>query len=466
MRLRRCSAGLVLALGLLVASGCAQTDAPVAEEESTPRRALDASFGIGGVTRISMSPEADRIVAVAPGSDGAWYGAGFLSTGGDNSMAVARFDEDGDPDTSFGQNGFASVNVATGGKAGERASGVGVQSSGSVVLAGPVEHDPAAAGDAAGDTDIAAVRLTDDGAPDPTFGENGVARIDLGTGRKVEENVLGDTMFGVTVLEDDKILLVGAKLHDGPDETDRDFAVVRLTEDGQLDTSFGTNGVFVLDIENGNESPRQALELEDGSVIVAGYTRNAAGVVLPVLLKLDESGALVEDFDDDGIASDELLPAVGEAYSVGLHNDGFVITGYGRATEEEKVDMVAARFTADGARDTEFGEDGLVRLDVAGEDDRGRDLVVLEDGSILIAGSAKPHATDINAMLVMLTPDGDLDENFGRDGVYQVDLGGKSDSFFSVGLTEDGEHAVVGGWMGPDSAQGGNEEAVIARLAL
>lgn len=466
MSLRRWSAGLVLALVLLVASGCAQTEEPVAEDESSTRRTLDPSFGIGGVTRLSMSVEAERILAVAPGSDGAWYGAGFLSTGGDHSMAVARFDENGDPDTSFGQNGFASVNVATGGKTAERASGIGVQSSGNVVLAGPVEHDPAAPGDQAGDTDIAAVRLTDGGAPDPTFGENGVARIDLGTGRLVEESFVGDTMFGVTVLEDDRILLVGAKLHDGPDETDRDFAVVRLTADGELDTTFGTEGVFVLDIENGNESPRQALELEDGSVVVAGYTRNGAGVVVPVLLKLDESGALVEDFDGDGIASDELLPSVGEAYAVDLHNGGYVITGYGRAAEGEKVDMVAARFTADGARDTEFGEDGLVRLDIAGEDDRGRDLVVLEDGSILIAGSAKPNATDINGMLVLLTPEGDLDTDFGRDGVYQVDLGGKSDSFFSVGLTEDGDSAVIGGWMGPDSAQGGNEEAVIARLAL
>ncbi len=466
MKLLRCCAGLVLALGVLVGSGCAGSSEPQADSESPRVRALDPSFGLGGVTRISMSQEAERFVAVAPGSDGAWYGAGFLSTAGDQSMAVARFDENGELDESFAQKGFAGVNVAAGGKTGERASGAGVQSDGSVVLAGPVEHDPAAAGDGARDTDIAAVRLNEDGTQDATFGDNGVARIDLGPGRAVEDNFVGDTMFGVTILEDDKILLVGAKLHDGPDETDRDFAILRLTADGKPDTSFGTDGVFVLDIEDGNESPRQALELDNGSVIVAGYTSNPEGIVVPVLLKIDESGELVEDFGDAGIASDELLPAVGEAYSVGLHNNGFVVAGYGRATEEEKVDMVAARFTAGGERDDEFGEDGLVRLDIAGEDDRGRDLVVLENGNILIAGSAKPNASDINGMLVMLTPDGELDESFGRDGVYQVDLGGKSDSFFSIGLTEDGKSAVVGGWMGPDTAQGGNEEAVIARLAL
>jgi hypothetical protein len=115
---------------------------------------------------------------------------------------------------------------------------------------------------------------------------------------------------------------------------------------------------------------------------------------------------------------------------------------------------------------TEFGDEGIASADISGQDDRGRDLVVLENGNILIAGSGKPSETDINAMLVMLTEDGELDESFGRDGIYQVDLGGKSDSFFSVALSEDESSAIVAGWMGPDAASGGNEEGVIARITL
>jgi uncharacterized delta-60 repeat protein len=462
--------GLFMATALLVGSGCAQTaddgDGDDDVSEASAVRALDPTFGLGGVSRVSMSPEADRFVSVANGEDGQYYAAGFLTTTGDQSMAVARFDENGDLDTEFADKGYASVNVAVGGKTGERASSMGVLSDGSVVLAGPVEHDPAAAGEGARDTDIAAVKINDDGTQDMTFGENGVARFDLGTGRAIEDNFVGDTMFGLTVLEDDKILIVGAKLHDGPDETDRDFAILRLTEDGKADTSFAEEGVFVMDIDDGNESPRQALELDDGSVVVSGYSGVGDGPISPVLFKLDDAGELVTEFGDEGIASAELLPAVAEAYEVGLQGDSFIITGYGRATEDEKVDMIAARFTSEGELDTEFGEDGLVRIDISGQDDRGRDLVVLENGNILIAGSGKPSETDINGMLVMLTVDGELDESFGRDGIYQVDLGGKSDSFFSVALSEDESSAIVAGWMGPDAASGGNEEGVIARITL
>jgi uncharacterized delta-60 repeat protein len=461
--------GLLMVLGL-IGSGCAPAaddgDGDGDEAETSAVRALDASFGVGGVTRISMSPEAERFVAVANGEDGSYYAAGFLTTAGDQSMAVARFDENGDLDTEFGENGWTSVNVAVGGKTGERASGLGVLSDGSIILAGPVEHDPAGAGDAARDTDIAAVKINDDGTQDTTFGEGGIARFDLGTGRAVEDNFVGDTMYGLTVLEDDKVLLVGAKLHDGPDETDRDFAILRLTEDGERDSEFGTDGLFTMDLNDGNESPRQAVELEDGSVVVSGYSGVGDGPISPVLFKLDDGGELVTDFGTDGVATAELLPAVAEAYEVGLQGDNFIIAGYGRATEDEKVDMIAVRFTADGELDSEFGEDGLVRIDISGQDDRGRDLVVLENGNILIAGSGKPSETDINAKLVMLTPDGELDESFGRDGIYQIDLGGKGDSFFSVALSEDESSAVAAGWMGPETASGGNEEAVIARITL
>lgn len=459
--------GLSMIMGALVSSGCAQTaDDGGDEAETSAVAALDPSFGLGGVSRIYMSPEAERFVSVANGEDGSYYAAGFLTTTGDQSMAVARFDENGDLDTEFGEKGWTSVNVAVGGKTGERASAMGILSDGSIILAGPAERDPAGAGDAARDTDIAAVKFKDDGTQDTTFGEGGIARFDLGPGRLVEEDFVGDTMFGLTVLEDDKVLLIGAKLREGPDETDRDFAVIRLTEDGNRDSEFGTDGVFTMDVKDGNDSPRQAVELEDGSVVVSGYSGVGEGPVAPVLFKLDAEGELVTEFGTEGVASAALLPSVAEAYEVGLQGDNLIIAGYGRETEDGKVDMIAARFTADGEWDKEFGEDGLVRIDISGQDDRARDLVVLESGNILIAGSGKPSETDINAMLVMLTEDGELDESFGRDGIYQVDLGGKTDSFFSVALSEDESSAVVAGWMGPDAASGGNEEAVIARISL
>ncbi len=147
-----------------------------------------------------------------------------------------------------------------------------------------------------------------------------------------------------------------------------------------------------------------------------------------------------------------------------MQDDKFVITGYGRATATEKVDLLAARFTSTGALDRTFGTDGLVRIDVAAEDDRGRDLVVLPDGRILIAGSGKPDATNVNAMLVLLEKDGALDTAFGTGGLLQVDLGGPSDAFFGITMSADGRNALVVGYKGLDPNTG--DDAVLARVAV
>jgi uncharacterized delta-60 repeat protein len=187
-------------------------------------------------------------------------------------------------------------------------------------------------------------------------------------------------------------------------------------------------------------------------------------VVSPVLVRISADGALDESFGKGGIATAELLPAVAEAYDVGMQGDQFVVAGYGRASADEKVDLIAARFTSNGTWDRSFGENGLVRIDVAGEDDRARDLVVLPDDRLLLAGSGKPSATNMQGMLVLLDEDGSPDKRFGRDGTLLVDLGGPTDAFFGVALTPDENHAFVAGWKGMDPAAG--DDAVLARVAL
>ena len=419
--------------------------------------------------------DGDRFLSVTVGKDGKIYGVGFVAPGGDQAMAVGRIKADGTLDPTFSDDGLATVNVAAGGKTAELSRGVAVQSTGKVVVAGPFEHDPKADGDAARDTDIAVTRFDSTGKLDASFGTGGTTKVDLSTGlilppaagsTSTTNSVVGDTMYGLTVLPDDKLLAVGTAPAKGEGRTDADFAIMRFTADGVLDPTFGTGGVLTVDVAGGHESPRQALVQPDGKVVISGYTRTTATppVVHPVLVRLTPDGSLDQSFGKGGVAGETLLPAVAEAYEVGMQGDNYVITGYGRATADEKVDLIAARFTASGQWDKTFGTDGLVRVNIAGEDDRGRDLVTLPDGRILIAGSGKPDATNINAMLVLLDKNGVLDPSFGTGGTLQVDLGGPADSFFGVALTPDGKHAIVTGYKGMEPATG--DDAVVARVAV
>ncbi|MCC6810727.1 MAG: hypothetical protein IT381_25075 [Deltaproteobacteria bacterium] len=408
--------------------------------------------------------EPDRFFAAAFDDDNRLYAAGWVGQGGDQAMAVARFTAEGTLDASFGDGGVARMNVAVGGKNGEVARGIVIQSTGHVVIAGPFEHAPTAAGDAAKDTDVAAVRFTEDGALDTSFGNGGIARLDLSTGVMDGTTLVADTSWGLTLAADDRLLIVAARVADGRKDTD--FALVRLTAGGALDTSFGTNGVVTVDVAAGVDSPRQAIVTSDGKVVACGYSKNAAGITSTVLFRVGTNGALDTSFGTSGVVSAAPLANVTEAYDVALVGGNLMTAGYGKNLAADKVDFLTAKFTADGAIVTSHGKGGVLTLDLAGDDDRGRDIVALPKGGALAVGSGKLTSDNVDAMIVKLTADGAFDPSFGEGGKKLYDLGGPSDSFFSVAVSPDGTRAAVAGYIGAPTAGPGNDDGVILFLDL
>ena len=150
-------------------------------------------------------------MAVAAGRDGKFYAAGFVAKGGDQAFAARPLRRQGRARHHLRHRGVATVNVAVGGKTAEIARGVAVQSDGKIVIAGPTEHAPGAAGNDGKDTDIAVARFDDNGKLDAAFGTQGVARIDLGTGKAVSDTTyVGDTSWGLGVLSDGRIVVFGS----------------------------------------------------------------------------------------------------------------------------------------------------------------------------------------------------------------------------------------------------------------
>jgi len=434
---------LIVVIGLALAACGSGASRPVTGGNAGPAPQLE----VPQAAALSAT-EHDRLLAAAFDDRNRLYASGWVSDGADQMMAVTRFGADGRIDRGFGADGVATVNVAPGGKAAELARSVVVQSGGKVVVAGPVEHDPAAGGDAAKDTDIALVRLDDQGRPDPSFGDRGTVRLDLSTGVASGTSFVGDTAWGLTRLADDRLLVVGGQVARGEGRTDLDFAVVRLTRDGARDASFGDDGVAVVGVGTNPDTPKTAVELPDGKVVVSGYTRNPAGVVSVVLFRLTPAGTLDPAFGSGGITDAALLGNVTEAYAVGVQGSRLVTTGYGKDAAADKVDMVVGGFTASGTPDPTFGANGLLRVDVAGEDDRGRNLAALPDGSLLMVGSGKPTGSNLDGMVVRITPTGSLDTAFAAGGRRLYDLGGPNDSLFGLAVSPDGTRAAAVGYLG------------------
>jgi uncharacterized delta-60 repeat protein len=461
-RLIEAAAHGVVALSLVA---CGAIPRPGASAGPIPT--LDGTFGAGGVATLPLNATThDRFMAVAVAPDGKVYAAGYVIEGGDQIMAVARLDASGALDRAFGKEGMAAVNAAPGGKAGELARSIVVQSSGKIVIAGPAEHDVAATGDAARDTDVAVARFDATGKLDPTFGTGGVAKIDLGAGRITSGTTfVGDNAWGLGSLPDDRVVVFGSKLADGGGRTDSDYVVVGLTSAGALDAGFGNGGQVVVDLDRSGDSPRNLLVQADGKIVATGYSAGADGVVTPVLIRVTAAGVLDAPFGTNGVATTRILPGVAESYAVAAQGDGYISVGYGRGADAaEKVDVVVERYKSDGSLDRSFGKDGLTRVDVAKDDDRARNVAVLPDGRVLVVGSGKKTPLNVDAMMVLLDRDGAPVAGFGEKGNLISDLGGTADSWYGVALSPDQKYVYVAGYKGTEGS--GNDDSVIARLKL
>jgi len=451
----------------------APTSEPVASTAtigSAPAEAsgsgLDESFGEAGLlaTPISVS-EDDRFISVAEGPDGSIYASGFSANGEDHAFAVTRFTAAGAVDASFGAGGTVVVNVAEAAGA-EVARGLVVQDDGFVVVSGPFESGFDGDEATPDDLDVAVVRIAPDGTLDASFGDEGIARIDLGAGKQVdEESFITDNAWGLTT-RDGGYAVMAVTPNQAADRTDSDFAVVGLTTTGDLDPSFGSDGVLIADVDASADSARNIATAADGTLVATGYSRDVAGVVRPVLIKASAAGQLDATFGVGGVVTHTVLDGVTESYQLAAQGDDFVLAGYGRGASDEKVDVVVYRFLADGSLDSSFGTNGVTRIDLAGQDDRGRNLTVLPDGNIMIVGSGKLDADNGDAMVVLLDADGAPVESFGESGHLLVDLGGPADAFFGMMLNSDQSAVWIAGFKGADPEGDDNDDAVLARVAI
>src|SRR5262249_40962988 len=198
---------------------------------------LDTGFGAAGRTMTDFSNGNDQAFAVAVDSTGKLVVVGSATnrtTGID--FALARYDSNGNLDTTFGTGGKVTTPVSPGSDT-DQALAVAIDSSGKIIAAG------FCSGGAAG-TEIAPVRHNNDGRVDTTFGTGGKVTTPVSAGNA------DDRAFAVAIQSDGKIVAGGATTNSG---TGSDFALVRYNGDGSLDTSYGIGGKVTTDFAGGTD---------------------------------------------------------------------------------------------------------------------------------------------------------------------------------------------------------------------
>ncbi|ULH17568.1 hypothetical protein MF271_21190 (plasmid) [Deinococcus sp. KNUC1210] len=319
---------------------------------------LDQSFGNGGRVLIDFAGSTDIARAVALQSDGRILVAGGVTTGNAERFGLARLNTDGSLDNGFGTGG--KVTTAFSGSSADRPLAVVVQPNGAVVVGGQATFASNATG-----IDFALARYTPSGTLDASFGTGGQVTTALAS-----QN--GSDSVHALALQQGKIIAVGGE---------GDFAAARYTPSGTLDNTFGTGGK-VSGLFAGTIGVANAVQLDSQNrLVLAGQSQNDTAVV-----RLTENGALDNTFGTGGkkiiaISAGNWDAATGLA----IQTDGKVVLG-GWVYEggSSSGNFAVTRLNNLGQLDDSFGQGGTTITPVAPgtKDDQAQALTLQPDERI------------------------------------------------------------------------------------
>jgi uncharacterized delta-60 repeat protein len=388
---------------------------------------LDDTFSDDGkVTFDFHSDDYGRSIAVT--DDDKIYVAGYTKLLGTGNFLLAKYSSDGTPDNSFGDDAYVSTNVLSD----DYGRALIHFSDGKNLIVGYANDG--------GDDDFALVKYNSDGSLDDAFGTNGIVTTDLNSSED-------DRAFAALLQSDGKIVVIG---HTGTDASDYDVAIVRYNSDGSLDNTFGTNGIVIKDIYNSSDDRLYAAALQsDGKIVAAGYYDSGSSVKF-LLVRLNTNGSFDNSFDANGVLTTEIgskKDAI--AYAVKVQSDGKIVAAGRFVSSDNDKDFIIVRYNSDGSLDNSFDANGMASTDFSGDSDWGYSMCMQGDGKILVGGMSINSSGNYNFAIARYNTDGSLDNSFDNNGILTTDVSSYYDKGFDILLQDDGK-ILLGGYSSND----------------
>jgi uncharacterized delta-60 repeat protein len=406
--------------GKIVAAGRAYTGGRVNYDVLVTRYntdgTLDTTFGTGGVVTYDVNGNGDLANSVLVQPDGKIIVSGTASNGTNDDFFALRLNANGTPDTSFSGDGEIIITIGTGT---DYCYDAALQADGKIILAGYSNNGT--------NDDVAVIRLTSAGAIDTTFDTDGRVTTAIGTST--------DRAYSVVVQADGGIVVGGSAV-----VTTTDFALVRYTSTGALDTTFDTDGKVTTTIGSSTDQIWQIGLQSDGKIVAAGYAQISNDDF--ALARYNSNGSLDTTFDGDGKVTTTFGTSTDWSYSLDLQSDGKIIAA-GIVWNGVNYDMALARYTTAGLLDTTLDSDGKATFPIGSSSEYGRGIKALADGRIAIAGYTAA-ARDDEAVLLVTSATGALDPAFGGTGIVISDFGASFDAAYAMALLPDDRIFLAG----------------------
>ncbi len=387
---------------------------------------LDTSFGNNGIATATFGTSGDVALVTAFQPDGKVIAAGFVGSPTSSSdFVVVRYSATGSVDTTFGTGGRVTTAFTTI----DLPAAIAIQSDGKIVVVG-------AAATSTTVSDFAIARYTSAGVLDTTFDGDGKVTTDF-SGRT-------DAATAVLIQPDGKIVLGGSSVSS---TGNKDFALARYNSDGSLDATFGSGGIVTTDIEPIFGDAVTRLILQGSSIIAVGSSNNSSGDKDFALARYTSAGVLDTTFGSSGKTKTDFGTNGDGATTVAFFSDGRLLVAGTSSTLVSSIptssDFAMARYSADGILDASFGTSGKVTTSI-NVLDAITSVVFQSDGKIVAAGSAGATLLSSDFALARYSADGALDTNFGTGGKVTTDVSTTLDSAMSLSIQSDGKIAPSG----------------------
>ena len=280
------------------------------------------------------------------------------------------YSQDGTLDLSFGNGkGYTTTDLFNDDY--EKIFELVLQNDGSIVVGGGLNQDYL----------IGIAKYTVNGILDQNFADGGKLLFNF------QDEARSAELADIVVDSNNRIyILIG---FDGNYEDigeNRKLKLIRLTEDGFLDETFGEGGVLTTTWGCNYFIGTGLLLQSDNKILISGVCIDESNLGT-TLSRLNPDGSLDSTFGENGVSSKINNSII---YSMKFAKDGSIV-GTGNIYDEvtDKGDMILVKFSSNGHLDSNFGKDGVVRIDINNieteeDNDIGYDLDIQSDDKIVV----------------------------------------------------------------------------------
>ena len=268
-----------------------------------------------------------------------------------------------------------------------------------------------------------------------------------GDGVVVSTHTDASAAYAVANYPGDRVLAVGS-VTDFPVSS---ILVTRFLVDGSPDTTCNNTGQFVDTVNDAVAS--DVVVLSDGSFVIAGTMQiNNRGALF--VAKFTNTCNFDATFGNNGIAT--YLAGDGtSARALTVQSDRKIIVvgdEYPTVSDSNDQRILVARFSALGIIDNSFGTNGRF-ISTANQKGQAQDVVIDSSGRIVFVGSIVGTVAPDAAIVGRLTSNGQLDSTFATLGYFINEFNGDA-QLNAIALRPNGNLVAVGTYGGPSpSAQ-------------